>query len=86
MIELNSCRLCKHQDINRQVVRYGVRHYCHAECGFERWGDGFLRKVYGYEIGNIPYRLLQTPNRKKLAVESCTTEVRLALSAMECEG
>ena len=66
----NTCRLCKDDDISRDTFRYGVRHYCHAECGFERWGTEFLRKIPAHEIGQIPFRLiLGIPEREKLAKE-----------------
>ena len=64
----NTCRLCKDDNINRDTFRYGIRHYCHAECGFARWGDDFLRKIPAHEIGALPYRLvLETPERRALA-------------------
>lgn len=81
-MEFNSCRLCKKQDVHRLVLRYGVRHYCHAECGFERWGDDFLRKVYTYEIGQIPYRLIQSPARKAIALELCPANIRASVEAL----
>jgi hypothetical protein len=65
----NTCRLCKNDDLNRELFRYGIRHYCHAECGFQRWGNG-----------RIPYRLiLSEPERRALASKLCP----LIASSME---
>ncbi len=76
----NTCRLCKDDDLNRELFRYGIRHYCHAECGFRRWGDDFLRKIPAHEIGRLPYRLiLDSPERRALASKLCP----LIASAME---
>ena len=76
----NTCRLCKDDDLNRELFRYGIRHYCHAECGFRRWGDDFLRKIPAHEIGRLPYRLiLDSPERRALASKRCP----LIASAME---
>lgn len=81
-MQFNTCRLCKNTRVNDTLLRYGIRHYCHAECGFDRWGDEFLRKIPNFEIGCIPYRLLQTPNRKKLAVELCPEHIRPAIKQL----
>jgi hypothetical protein len=69
-MHFNTCRFCKDNDLNRTVFRYGIRHYCHAECGFQRWGNEFLQKIPAHEIGNIPFRLiLSSPERRALAQE-----------------
>ena len=54
---MNTCRLCK--GIGEPLFKYGVRHYIHADCGFRKWGEGFLDKLYSWQIGQLPYRVLQ---------------------------
>ena len=72
MTTYNTCRLCKDSNISRPLLRYGIRHYCHAECGFKRWGNEFLNKIPVHEIGNIPYRvILEDPERRALASKLC---------------
>lgn len=81
---LNACRLCSDRSSQRNVVRYGIRHYCHAECGFDRWGDDFLRRIPAHEIGALPYRLiLVSETRKALALELCPHEMEAVLAAMK---
>lgn len=68
----NNCRLCKDRALHRPLLRYGIRHYCHAECGFSKWGDEFLNKIPAHEIGGIPFRLiLDSPSRRALASKLC---------------
>jgi hypothetical protein len=67
-MQFNTCRLCKDDDLDRPLLRYGIRHYCHAECGFAKWGAEFLNKIPAHEVGMIPYRLiLDFPDRLELA-------------------
>jgi hypothetical protein len=69
---LNTCRICRDLDASRPLLRFGVRHYCHAECGFAKWGDEFLRKIPVHEIGAIPYLcFVDHPERKRIARELC---------------
>lgn len=75
----NTCRLCKDSNMHRPLMRYGIRHYCHAECGFKKWGDEFVLKIPRHEIGNLPFRLLldkDHPERLKLAIEHCPENMR----------
>jgi len=69
-MRFTACRLCKDTDIHRPMFRFGIRHYCHAECGLARWGSEFVRMIPEHEIGQIPYRaLLPYPEAEKLALE-----------------
>jgi hypothetical protein len=59
---LNTCRLCGKSELGRystNLVKYGVRHYVHAECGLKKWGAAFLDKIPQYEIGHLPYRAVK---------------------------
>jgi hypothetical protein len=78
----NMCRLCKDDDLFRPLVRYGIRHYCHPECGFAKWGDDLLRKIPSHEIGSIPWRLLTDPKRAKLALELCPDNIRVTIARL----
>ena len=72
MNSYNTCRLCKDTSPARPLLKYSVRHYCHAECGFFRWGTNFLYMIPAHEIGNIPYGMFRgVPDRINLAKELC---------------
>lgn len=76
----STCRFCEDDSPDRPMFKYGVRHYCHAECGFKRWGNEFMTKIPAHQIGRIPYRLiLNDPERRALASKLCP----LISSAME---
>lgn len=65
---IGTCRLCKDKSTDRTLLKYGVRHYCHPECGFAKWGDEMLRMIPAHEVGQIPYRLfIGQPGRLALA-------------------
>lgn len=80
----NTCRICK--DYDTDLLRYGTRHYCHAECGFSRWGAEFLRKIPAHEIGCVPYRLLADPERRKIALELCPANLRTTIQSLTEEA
>jgi hypothetical protein len=70
-----TCRLCADTKYGRPLFRYGIRHYCHAECGLEKWGAIFLGKIPRYEVGQIPYKALEPyPFVLKLAEEMTNKE------------
>lgn len=69
-MHFNTCRLCGDVDVNRPVFRFGVRHYCHSDCGLAKWGTEFLRKIPLHEVGAIEWRVLDKyPEAYDLALE-----------------
>lgn len=48
----NTCRLCHKFD--EHLVRYGIRHYAHADCGLQKWGAQFFNKLSQYECEQFP--------------------------------
>jgi hypothetical protein len=54
----NICRFCKkYENEGRfKLVKYGVRHYAHADCGLEARGVGFLDSLTDWQCTQFPYR------------------------------
>jgi len=59
---LNTCRLCKKSEVGEystSLIKYGVRHYVHAECGLKKWGAVFLDMIPAHEVGRLPWRAVK---------------------------
>ena len=54
---MNTCRLCK-KDRNRSLVKYGPRHYAHADCALDKWGASFFDRLALCPLENLPYMLI----------------------------
>lgn len=52
MHENSTCRLCEKWEGPK--VRYGIRHYAHADCGLKKWGSLFFDKLSLHELNNFP--------------------------------
>lgn len=79
-----TCRLCSDTETWRPMFRYGIRHYCHAECGLRKFGDSFIEKIPQHEIGNLPYRVFTgKPERLGLARKLCPEWIREAFDALQ---
>ncbi len=51
---MNTCRLCGNDDFSGDpLIKYGVRHYVHAECAFKKWGESFLDKIASVAVGAV---------------------------------
>jgi len=62
MNQFNICRLCKDWKETRESgpkFKYGVRHYAHATCGFNKWGREWLLKLPDWQLRHFPYFLAQ---------------------------
>jgi hypothetical protein len=63
------CRLCKkasYETPNQGMARYSIRHWCHWECGIERWGFvEFMGKLSASQIACVPMNVIEGhPNGK----------------------
>ena len=55
---MNACRLCTPAPIRSKygdAIRYGVRHYAHAECALRKWGAEFFDRLSPWQLGEFPY-------------------------------
>ena len=58
---MNTCRFCKKSEFDgRQkgkyrLVKYGVRHYAHADCGLKALGAEFFDRLTPWECTQFPY-------------------------------
>lgn len=53
---MNTCRICKGWKSNPYLlVKYGPRHYAHADCGLKLHGAVFFDKLKDYELRRFPY-------------------------------
>lgn len=59
----NTCRFCKKMGFEtpkQMMVRYGPRHWCHPECGINKFGAvPFINKLTPYQIGQLPYMVIK---------------------------
>lgn len=55
---MSACRFCKaHDTAGTRLVKYAVRHYAHAVCGFKAQGVGFLANLTDWQcFSEVPYR------------------------------
>lgn len=55
---MSQCRVCKQDDESpgdRQMIKYGVRHYAHAACALRKWGAAFFDRLTPYQATRFPY-------------------------------
>jgi hypothetical protein len=48
----NRCRLC--EVTTGDLVKYGIRHYAHAECALTKWGSLFFNKLTQHQCEQFP--------------------------------
>lgn len=78
MSSIETCRLCKktNYDGPEPLFKYGVRHYVHASCGLEKWGEKFLDMIPAWQLQHLPYGplvkhgLLEKVEERAKAVQS----------------
>lgn len=46
------CRLCS--GFHAPLLRYGIRHYAHPECGIRKWGAKFFEKLTTHSLTEFP--------------------------------
>ena len=49
---MGTCRVCKQDGAE---IKYGVRHYAHAECALEKWGGAFFKRLTPWQASMFPY-------------------------------
>lgn len=59
---MNTCRVCGCTDLGDmsvqrkgRLIKYGVRHYAHAECGLKKWGSSFFDRLTDWQVTQFPY-------------------------------
>lgn len=55
---MTTCRLCgegaSHERSRGKLIRYNVRHYAHADCALERWGEAFFPRLRDWPLKQFP--------------------------------
>ena len=65
---MNTCRFCKEQT-SASLIKYGVRHYAHAECGLKAQGPAFLDNLHDWQCGQFPYFIAKKYGLEKVIEE-----------------
>lgn len=53
---MNTCRFCKDWHEGKYgLVKYGVRHYAHADCGLKAKGSAFFDLLSDWQLNQFPY-------------------------------
>ena len=54
---MSTCRFCKKDEDegNYPLVKYGVRHYAHADCGLKAQGARFFDNLTDWQCTQFPY-------------------------------
>lgn len=54
---MNTCRFCKKDEDegNFPLIKYGVRHYAHADCGLKAKGAEFFDNLTDWQCTQFPY-------------------------------
>lgn len=76
-----ACRFCDHSDadqIRYGMVKYGVRHYAHWPCLIERKGFEGLMALTDWQLGQMPFLLLDriNPAQKAVIVERIKSDAQ----------
>ena len=50
---MNICRFCK--EYGDDLVKYGVRHYAHADCAMKEVGAAFFDRLTPWQATKFPY-------------------------------
>ena len=58
-MQYNRCRRCRQSDESSNLIKYSTRHYIHARCAIEKWGDYIVDHVPVFELGRLPALLLE---------------------------
>lgn len=54
---MSTCRFCKLPEQRAKLIKYGVRHYAHAKCGFDAKGKAFIDALTDWQCySQMPYR------------------------------
>jgi hypothetical protein len=59
---MSVCRFCgggNREKSKYSLVKYGVRHYAHPDCGLMIKGAAFLDTLSVWELGQFPYFLAE---------------------------
>lgn len=53
----NTCRFCKDwkDEGHYPMVKYGVRHYAHADCALKAKGAEFFDRLSEHQLSQFPY-------------------------------
>ncbi len=58
----NTCRVCSKCTYEKHrygMVKFGPRHWAHADCGLQRYGVKFLDKLSPHQIASFPFMAAQ---------------------------
>lgn len=58
-MQYNMCRSCRQYEEAGVLIKYSTRHYIHARCAVEKWGDYIVDHVPVFELGRLPAVLLE---------------------------
>lgn len=58
-ITMNTCRVCgltnlDHTGSRYPLIKYGVRHYAHADCALRKWGKDFFLRLSRWQASQFP--------------------------------
>lgn len=48
-----TCRVCG--EMGSDLIKYSTRHYAHAGCGLDKWGEAFFDRLRPHQLKNFPY-------------------------------
>jgi len=51
---MNTCRFCDGSKGKRAIVKYGTRHYAHADCLLSAKGPEIFNKMNKQQLGEFP--------------------------------
>lgn len=54
-----TCRHCKVNTLDTNLMKYSTRHYIHPKCAIEKWGAGIVNHFPLWMLEQFPYLLLK---------------------------
>lgn len=67
---MNTCRFCKEQT-DAELVKYGVRHYAHADCAMKEVGAAFFDRLTPWQATQFPYFAARRAGHEAALIARC---------------
>ena len=64
---IHTCRFCKDYNAADSMIKYGVRHWAHPNCGLEHFGAEFFNKLHSWQIRTMPWQFVKQNKQDILA-------------------
>jgi hypothetical protein len=86
---MTTCRVCGEgaslERARGKLIKYGVRHYAHADCALTRWGASFFDRLRDWPLKRFPAMNAERAGLLQ-ALETAIAARETSGRARECHG